>query len=132
MDSTSVLPKMDLSDLKELANIIAKTVSDQVVGEIEGFHYKVAAGIVGALVSALVYMYLTQRADQKNAEKEKIDAYNKLFAVIAESTKTMETVKNGLKTSTESQKDVKGSVEKLQRIVRGCKGRDTTNDDEID
>ena len=88
--------------------------------------------IIGALVSALVYMYLTQREDQKSAEKEKIDAYNKLFAVVAESTKIMEIVKNSLKSSTESQKDIEVQIGKLQKIIRGCKGRNTTHDDEID
>jgi len=123
---------MNLSDLKELADMIAKTVSDYVLSGIEGFHYKVAATIIGTLVSALVYIYLTQRADQKEAEKGKIDAYNKLFAVIAESTKTMEIVKNGLESSIVSQKEVKKCVDNLHKIIRGCKGRDTTHDDEID
>jgi len=116
---------INLSDLTNLANMIAKIVSDQVSSGIEMFHYKVAAGIIGTLVSALVYMYLTQRAD-------KIDTYNKLFSVISDAIKTMETVKNNLNSHIESQKKIEESVGKLRAIVRGCKERDTTNDDEID
>jgi len=119
------VPLMSFSDINDLANMIAKIVSDCVVDGIETFHYKVAAGIIGALVSALIYMYLTQRADKN-------DAYNKLFSVISESAKTMETVTNSLKSSIESEKDIVESVDKLKAIVRGCKKRDTTNDDEID
>jgi len=124
-DPTNVIPLMDFSDLTDLANMIARIVSDQVSSGIEMFHYKVAGVIIGSLVSALVYMYLTQRADKN-------DAYNKLFSVIADSTKTMEAVTNSVKSSVESEKRVEESVGKLQAIVRGCKGRDTTNDDEID
>ena len=74
-DPTNAIPLMDFSDLTDLANMIARIVSDQVSSGIEMFHYKVAGVIIGSLVSALVYMYLTQRADKN-------DAYNKLFSVI--------------------------------------------------
>jgi len=124
-EPTSGIPPMDLSNLTDLANMIAKIVSDQVSSGIEMFHYKIAGIIIGSLTSALVYMYLTQRADKN-------DTYNKLFSVIADSTKTMEAVTNSVKSSIESEKRVEESVSKLQAIVRGCKGRNTTNDDEID
>jgi len=127
-----VLPYMDLSDFKEFAEMLAKIVSDQVLSGIDEFHYKIIAGIIGALVSAIVYMYLSQRADQKSSEKEKLNAYNKLFAVIAESTKTMEIVKNELNTSVELEERIDKSIKRLQKIVIGCKSRDKTYDDEVD
>jgi len=125
LGSTNGIPLMDFSDLTDLANMIAKIVSDQVSSGIENFHYKIAGVIIGSLVSALVYMYLTQRADKN-------DAYNKLFSVIADSAKTMEAVTNSVKSSVESEKRIEKAVGKLRVIVRGCKERDTTNDDEID
>jgi hypothetical protein len=116
-----VVPPMTASDFKMLVETLSEELSKSVIGGLEGFHYKIVAAVVGSLVSAIIYMYLTQRSDQKESAKERTMAYNKLLAVISESTKLMTTVKNDLKT-----------VAKLKNIVKGCPERNKDQDEEDD
>ena len=89
---------MSLADIQQFAKMIGDIVSNQVIGQINGVFVKIFGTVFAALVSAISFLYLSQRSDAKEAQQT-------LSAVIKESTKTMEAVKNELIGSEDKQKE---------------------------
>jgi len=89
---------MSLADIQQFAKMIGDIVSNQVIGQINGVFVKIFGTVFAALVSAISFLYLSQRSDAKEAKQT-------LSAVIKESTKTMEAVKNELIGSEDKQKE---------------------------
>ena len=119
-----------------MAQIIAQEVSKTVLADLQGVHYKVLAGVVGTLVSAIVYMYLTQKSDEKKAKAERTEALGNIWALIAENGKLMEQVKSDMKSAKESNERLEKSNDRLEKIIEkmkdvllGCKNRRKGNDE---
>jgi len=107
----------NLADLQAFASVIAK----EVVKSMGVTYLRIFGTVVSGLVSAIVYMYLTQKSEKKIAD-------DRLFVVLGESTRLMETVKNGLKTSSASEKKTRRALETMAILVRGCELRDNRLD----
>jgi len=103
----------NLADLQAFASLIAK----EVVKSMGVTYLRIFGTVVSALISAIVYMYLTQKSEKKIAD-------DRLFVVLGESTRLMETVKNSLKASSSAEKKAKKALEIMAVLVRGCEMRD--------
>ena len=116
-----------LSNLSDV-QLFAKLIADEVVNHLGSTYLKIFGGILSAMASAIVYMYLTQKSERKTADESTKDANNKLFAVLVESGKLMETVRRGLDDSAKCERKTRRALENIVVIVRGCNGRDNRLD----
>jgi hypothetical protein len=125
---TAVDAMANLSDIQMFAKMIANMVADEGTQQLGSTYIKICGGIISVLVSTITYLYMTQKTEREKAEDASQQANDRLFAVLAESTRLMETVKNGLKDSVSSEKRTKRTLERMVTVVRGCAGRDNRLD----
>jgi hypothetical protein len=120
----------NISEIQIFAKMMAHIVADEVTKQLSSNYFKMFGTIFSALVSAIAYMYMKQSSERQQAQKDKKEATEKLFAVLKESTSLIETVKNGLDNSEKSEKKTRKAVNKMLLRMRGCPNRDKNYDDE--
>ena len=131
MDRTLLNAMDTLSNLQEakvLAKYMAETISKDLMNYFSGYYFTVLTGLITTLISAIVYMYFAQKAERKRVEEQNEKTNDRLYAVLQESIKLMETVKIGLKTSEECEAKTEKTLGRMLNIVRGCALRDKTLD----
>jgi hypothetical protein len=120
------LEGMSLADFQQFAKMIGDVVGNQVIGQINGVFIKIFGTVFTVLIGAISFLYLSQRSDAKEAQKGMIEAYQKLLAVIEESTKTMEIVKSQLTASKDREKEALESLADINATLKSLKETEKT------
>ena len=115
----------NISEVQFFAKLVADAVTNEVSAHLDSFYLKVFAGVLSIMASAIAYMYLTQKSERKQSD-------DRLFAVLGESTRLMESVTTGLKSSASQEKKTKRTLDKVSTVLLGCISRNTLLDNTLE
>lgn len=121
----SIFSGINLTDLNQFAEMIsdkvAKQLSLSVYAKIDDLYLEVFFAVTGALVSAIVYLYFSQKTSSNVAQKGMLDAYTKMFAIIDESKKTMDAVKSELIDSKDREEKSLKVLDEIEEVLDHCR-----------
>lgn len=122
----NILSGMNLSEIKDFAELIGGFVSSKVLYQLTSVYIKIFGSIISSLIVAIGYLYFSQRNSAEKAKDDLIEAHRTMLALVKESTKTMNLVKDELSKSNEHKKNTSKSLKTIENVLRFCHKKNKT------